>query len=36
VVVQLPNVIEFVYLYFALQKIGCIRSRPSLRTAFSK
>jgi len=24
VVVQLPNVIEFVYLYFALQKIGCI------------
>src|ERR1051325_10999500 len=24
VVVQLPNVLEFVYLYFALQKIGCI------------
>ncbi len=24
VVVQLPNAIEFVYLYFALQKIGCI------------
>jgi 2,3-dihydroxybenzoate-AMP ligase len=24
VVVQLPNVIEFVFLYFALQKIGCI------------
>src|SRR5467141_281164 len=24
VVVQLPNVIDFVYLYFALQKIGCI------------
>jgi len=24
VVVQLPNVIEFVYLYFALQKIGCV------------
>jgi 2,3-dihydroxybenzoate-AMP ligase len=24
VVVQLPNVVEFVYLYFALQKIGCI------------
>jgi 2,3-dihydroxybenzoate---[aryl-carrier protein] ligase len=24
VVVQLPNVIEFVHLYFALQKIGCI------------
>jgi 2,3-dihydroxybenzoate-AMP ligase len=24
VVVQLPNVIEFAYLYFALQKIGCI------------
>jgi 2,3-dihydroxybenzoate-AMP ligase len=24
VVVQLPNVSEFVYLYFALQKIGCI------------
>jgi 2,3-dihydroxybenzoate-AMP ligase len=24
VVVQLPNVIEFTYLYFALQKIGCI------------
>jgi 2,3-dihydroxybenzoate-AMP ligase len=24
VVMQLPNVIEFVYLYFALQKIGCI------------
>ncbi|HET9548879.1 MAG TPA: AMP-binding protein, partial [Candidatus Binatia bacterium] len=24
VVVQLPNVIAFVYLYFALQKIGCI------------
>ena len=24
IVVQLPNVIEFVYLYFALQKIGCI------------
>ena len=23
-VVQLPNVVEFVYLYFALQKIGCI------------
>ena len=23
VVVQLPNVVEFVYLYFALQKIGC-------------
>jgi 2,3-dihydroxybenzoate-AMP ligase len=22
--VQLPNVVEFVYLYFALQKIGCI------------
>lgn len=24
VVVQLPNVVEFAYLYFALQKIGCI------------
>lgn len=24
VVVQLPNIAEFVYLYFALQKIGCI------------
>ncbi len=24
VVVQLPNVVEFVYLHFALQKIGCI------------
>jgi len=24
VVVQLPNVVEFVYIYFALQKIGCI------------
>jgi len=24
VVVQLPNVAEFVYLYFALQRIGCI------------
>jgi 2,3-dihydroxybenzoate-AMP ligase len=24
VVVQLPNVVEFVFLYFALQKIGCI------------
>jgi 2,3-dihydroxybenzoate-AMP ligase len=24
VIVQLPNVVEFVYLYFALQKIGCI------------
>ncbi len=24
VVVQLPNVLEFAYLYFALQKIGCI------------
>jgi 2,3-dihydroxybenzoate-AMP ligase len=24
VVMQLPNVIEFAYLYFALQKIGCI------------
>jgi 2,3-dihydroxybenzoate-AMP ligase len=24
VVVQLPNVVEFVYLYFALQKIACI------------
>ena len=24
VVVQLPNVVEFIYLYFALQKIGCI------------
>ena len=24
VVVQMPNVIEFVFLYFALQKIGCI------------
>ncbi|HYU68420.1 MAG TPA: AMP-binding protein [Burkholderiales bacterium] len=24
VVVQLPNVIEFVFLYFALQKIGCV------------
>ena len=24
VVMQLPNVVEFVYLYFALQKIGCI------------
>ena len=24
VVVQLPNVVEFVYLYFALQKLGCI------------
>ncbi len=24
VVVQLPNVAEFVYLYFALQKIGCV------------
>jgi 2,3-dihydroxybenzoate-AMP ligase len=24
VVVQLPNVVEFTYLYFALQKIGCI------------
>ncbi|TAK06893.1 (2,3-dihydroxybenzoyl)adenylate synthase [bacterium] len=24
VVMQLPNVVEFIYLYFALQKIGCI------------
>ena len=24
IVMQLPNVVEFVYLYFALQKIGCI------------
>jgi 2,3-dihydroxybenzoate-AMP ligase len=24
VVMQLPNMVEFVYLYFALQKIGCI------------
>jgi 2,3-dihydroxybenzoate-AMP ligase len=24
VVMQLPNVVEFVYLYFALQKLGCI------------
>ena len=24
IVVQLPNVVEFVFLYFALQKIGCI------------
>jgi 2,3-dihydroxybenzoate-AMP ligase len=24
VVVQLPNVVEFVFLYFALQKIGCV------------
>lgn len=24
VIVQLPNAVEFVYLYFALQKIGCI------------
>src|ERR687892_1772727 len=24
IVMQLPNVIEFAYLYFALQKIGCI------------
>lgn len=24
IVMQLPNVLEFVYLYFALQKIGCI------------
>jgi len=24
VVMQLPNVVEFVYLYFALQRIGCI------------
>jgi 2,3-dihydroxybenzoate-AMP ligase len=24
VVVQLPNVVEFAYLYFALQKVGCI------------
>ncbi len=24
IVIQLPNVAEFVYLYFALQKIGCI------------
>src|SRR5260370_19708178 len=24
VVVQLPNVAEFVFLYFALQKIGCV------------
>jgi 2,3-dihydroxybenzoate-AMP ligase len=24
VVVQLPNVVEFAYLYFALQKLGCI------------
>jgi 2,3-dihydroxybenzoate-AMP ligase len=24
VVIQLPNVVEFVFLYFALQKIGCI------------
>ena len=24
VVVQLPNVVEFTYLYFALQKLGCI------------
>src|SRR4029077_19608573 len=24
VVVQLPNVVEFVFLHFALQKIGCI------------
>ena len=24
VVVQLPNIVEFAYLYFALQKVGCI------------
>jgi 2,3-dihydroxybenzoate---[aryl-carrier protein] ligase len=24
VVIQLPNVVEFAYLYFALQKVGCI------------
>jgi 2,3-dihydroxybenzoate-AMP ligase len=24
VVMQLPNVVEFVYLYFALQKLGCV------------
>jgi 2,3-dihydroxybenzoate-AMP ligase len=24
IVIQLPNVVEFAYLYFALQKIGCI------------
>src|SRR5262252_7488677 len=24
VVIQLPNVVEFAYMYFALQKIGCI------------
>ena len=35
VVVQLPNVVEFVILYFGLQKIGCIpiASLPSQRYA---
>ncbi len=34
IVVQLPNVAEFVYLYFALQKIGCIpiMALPTHRT----
>ncbi len=33
VVMQLPNVVEFAYLYFALQKIGCIpiMALPSYR-----
>jgi len=36
VVVQLPNVIEFVTSISRVQKIGCIPIAPSLRTAFSK
>jgi 2,3-dihydroxybenzoate-AMP ligase len=34
IVMQLPNVAEFVYLYFALQKIGCIpiMALPTHRT----
>ena len=33
VVPTLPNVHEFVLLYFALQKLGCIPLRPLSRTA---
>ena len=33
VVVQLPNAVEFVYLYFALQKIGCIPIMTSVEIA---
>ena len=36
VVVQLPNVAEFVILYFALQKIGAFRSRHWRRTGTRK